>query len=126
MTILDQVRHIPDGIKHITDWLGDGGQTESKEVAQDRADICNHGYNGVRCPNNVKSWQVTTAIALAIKAHLGIKNAMKLRVSGEKQLGACSSCGCVLRLLIWETQDRVRLQSEGEELPDYCWKTKSQ
>lgn len=118
MNLFDQVRHIPDGIKHITDWLGSGGEIVSKSEAQERANIC------LTCAKNVKGFQVATPVALAIKAHLGVKKAMKLRVDGEKQLGSCEACGCVLRLLIWETQDRIRLQSQGEELPEFCWKLK--
>ena len=116
--LLDQVRHIPDGAKHIKDWLGSGGQVVSYQEAQGRANTC------LTCAKNKKGFQVTSVVAMAIKKHLEIKNSMKLRVNGEKRLGACEACGCQLRLLIWQTQDRIRMQSEGEELPEFCWKLK--
>lgn len=124
MTILDQIRHIPDGIKHISDWLGDGGEVVRKTDAQARADVCNRGFNGERCPFNARGVKMSTPVALAIKRHLEVKNSLNLRVEGEKQLGTCEACGCSLRLLVWQTQDRIRLQTDGEHLPAECWKLK--
>lgn len=124
MTLLDQIRHIPDGVKHIGEWLGEGGEVVSKATAQERADLCLKGYNGELCPFNAQGLKVSGPVAAAIKKHLEIKNGLKLRVDGEKRLGSCEACGCELRLLIWQTQDRIRLQSNDEELPDFCWKLK--
>jgi hypothetical protein len=125
MNLLDQARKIPDGVKHITEWLGAGGTVCGVDEAQKRADICNKGVDGKPCPHNVKGYAVPTAMALAIKKHLGFKNKLNLRVQGEKQLHTCQACGCVLRLLIWEKIDMVRSQMSEEErsvTPAHCWK----
>lgn len=119
MNLWDSVKHIPDGIKNLTDWLGSGGKIVDPAEAQRRANTC------VNCGLNKPGATVTTAVALAIRAQLGVKNKLKLRVDGEKSLHTCQACGCVLRLLIWEPQDRVEASITDEEaskLPGMCWK----
>jgi hypothetical protein len=121
MNLLQKAASIPNGVKHITEWLGSGGTVVSQADAQERANIC------LKCPKNVSGLAVTKAVALAIKAHLETKNQLRLRVQGEKSLHSCEACGCVLRLLVWEPQDRVQSQltdGEVEQLPDNCWKLK--
>lgn len=119
MNLLDQARKIPDGVKHITEWLGAGGTVCGVDEAQKRADICK------TCPKNEKGFVVTTAVAMAIKKHLELKNHLKLRVQGEKKLNTCKVCGCVLRLIIWEKIELIRSQMSEEErsaTPSHCWK----
>ncbi len=121
MSILEQAKKIPNGVKQITEWLGDGGKVVDPAVAQRRADIC------LRCPKNVPGHPVTEVVGLAIRAHLSLKNQLKLRVNGEKSLHLCGVCGCVLRLLVHEPQERVVMgltDDEISKLPDNCWKLK--
>lgn len=118
MTLLDRAKSIPHGAKVIAGWLGSGGEVVEPETAQERADIC------LPCPNNVANFPVTTAVALAVKQYLGVKNKLSLRVKGEKALGTCSACGCVLRLKVWEPQEKVQNELTDEErqkLPAFCW-----
>lgn len=119
MNIWDQIKAIPGGVVNLKDWLGDGGQVVDPKTAQARANVC------ITCGLNKPGLSVTTAVALAVRAHLGVKNKLKLRVDGEKSLNSCQACGCVLRLLIWETQERVELgitEEERAKLPGMCWK----
>lgn len=119
MNLWDSVKHIPDGVRNLADWLGEGGQVVDPAEAQRRADTC------ITCGLNKPGPAVTKAVALAIKAQLGVKNKLKLRVDGEKKLHQCGACGCVLRLLIHEPQERVEAHITEEErgkLPGMCWK----
>lgn len=123
MRIWDQIKHIPGGIGHLTDWLGSGGSVVDQETAQHRANTCQ------TCALNKRGSPVTTAVALAIRGQLGVKNKLKLRVDGEKGLHNCDACGCVLRLLVWQPQERIEMQISEDEmmkLPSFCWKVKHQ
>ncbi len=119
MTLLEQAAKIPNGVKHINEWLGSGGKIVVPWEAQRRADIC------LKCPLNQHGSNVIATVALAIKAHLGVKNKLNLKVNGEKKLHTCGACGCVLRLLIWEPIESVMSQMTPEEktnTPEHCWK----
>ncbi len=121
MYILDLASKFVDGAKNVGLWVGSGGQVVSQGEAQARADIC------LTCPSNQHTDGVTKEVALATKKFLEFKNQLELRVRGEKSLHHCLGCGCVLRLMIWEPQDRVKSQMTGEEMavtPKFCWKLK--
>lgn len=128
MNLWDQVAKIPEGLKHLKEWIGDGGQVVDPEIAQARANICNGNTpTGHRCENNDLSASIAAPVAEAVKRGLEIKNGLDLRVQGEKALGTCSACGCSLRLIVWEEPDRIRLQTDEAEsanLPAFCWKLK--
>ncbi|MGV1047663.1 MAG: hypothetical protein ACOYD4_03940 [Solirubrobacterales bacterium] len=126
--LFERVRHIPHGVEVITKWLGSGGQVVDREESQARADICNGKKSGTPCEHNVHGEPVTKAVALAVKQFLAIKSSISLRVDGEKSLGTCKVCGCVLRLQVHEPQDKVFRELSEEEiatLPDHCWKLKA-
>jgi len=119
MNLWDRAKQIKHGIEVISEWLGDGGQVVDQETAQKRANIC------LKCPLNVPTVVVVDAVARAIKKHLSVKNELALRVEGEKSLHTCQACGCVLRLLVWEPQSRVKVNmtpEETEKTPSHCWK----
>ena len=119
--LLEQAKSIPHGIQSIREWLGAGGVAVDNATAQERADIC------IKCDKNVHGNPITTAAALAVRRHLEIKNKIGLRVNGEKSLGQCDVCHCVLRLLIHEPQENVKSQMTADEIsntPKHCWKLK--
>jgi hypothetical protein len=121
MTVLDQISSIPDGVRHIYHWLGEGGNVVDQETAQARANTCN------TCAYNIGGLSVTAVAGIAIKKQLELKNHLKLRVDGEKRLKMCGTCGCQLKLLVWEPQERVKSQmipAEAVLVPDFCWKNK--
>lgn len=119
MNLWERAKAIPHGLKVLSEWIGDGGDVVPQDVAQDRASIC------IKCPKNEARWMPSDTVAAAIKKHLEVKNKLELRVVGEKNLGTCSVCTCVIRLLIWEPQDRVKAQLQPDEIyPNFCWKTK--
>jgi hypothetical protein len=121
MTLLEKAYQVVGGVEAITSWLGSGGVVVHQEEAQSRANIC------LACPKNVEVGFTTSAAANAARKILEIKNDSSLRVKGEKQLHKCESCGCVLRLLVWEPQSRVTKHltaAERSVLPSHCWKLK--
>ncbi len=121
MTLLDHAKQFAGGAAEIRDWLGDGGEVVTYEEAQGRANLC------LTCAKNVPAGMLKGAIADATRKRLEIKNKVGLRTAGEKRLGKCEPCGCVLRLLVWEPQRRIQPYLTAEEkqsYPAFCWKLK--
>jgi hypothetical protein len=119
MNLLDTARQFGVGAAEITEWLGSGGEIVSRELAQERAEIC------LECKKNVPTGVLKESIAVAVKKALDVKNRMQLRVAGEKKLGECKCCGCVLRLLVWYPQRKIQpylTAGEIENTPGHCWK----
>lgn len=118
MNLSEQIRRIPEGSIAIQEWLADGTIVE-QEVAQKRADICKG------CQFNVKGNAVIGAMADGARKILEWKNKVGIRVNGEKQLGICDICGCVLRLQVHEPSELLKLQMKhsGDSVnPVWCWK----
>lgn len=119
------VKAIPDGVSHAKDWLGEGGQVTDPKTAQRRANTCQTCSLNKVLPLEM----LTLPAALAIKAQLGVKNKLGLRVDGEKKLKSCDLCGCQLRLQIWLPQDKIEshlTEDEIRRMPSFCWKIKKQ
>lgn len=114
MTIFDKVSRVARGAVIITEWLGSGGETVEPDHAQSRANKC------LKCPMNNQSASVTGPVADAIKDQMSIKNALNMRVDGEKQLGFCDACLCQLRLKVWIEIKRIMPQ-KGDEFHPNCW-----
>jgi len=119
MNLLSKVATMADGVANLTTWVGSGGVVVDHDEAQKRADIC------LTCPMNQPDSELNEAVAKAVKKFLSFKNDLDLRVKGEKSLLSCQTCGCQLRLLIWEPADRIGKQMTEEEYQmsiDACWK----
>ncbi len=130
MSLLDQAKHIPHGVSVISKWLGSGGEVVDQQTAQARANVC-LGKNPYKspCPNNLSGFKPTTAVAAAVKQYLSVKNGLGLQVAGEAGLGTCSACGCVLKLIVWQPQDKIHREITDEErprLPSWCWKLRNE
>ena len=116
MNWTERVSQIANGAKVLADWLGHGGITVDKEVAQSRADIC------LKCPKHVKDWPILESAADAIKRQIEIKNHLDLHVRGEKSLHFCAGCGCVCRLKIWLPLENILPEPEERAKFDpNCW-----
>lgn len=119
MNLWDKIKTMADGAKNLTLWVGSGGEVVSQELAQERADIC------LTCADNRPGMDITREVAEATLKFLSFKNELELRVNGEDDLQSCRGCGCVIPLMIWESQDRIQAQMTREEIaktPNYCWK----
>lgn len=103
-------------------WIGEGLRPVSPDHSQKRADVC------LKCPKNNVNTSVESifkgAVASTIQKQIELKNQMKLRVNGEKSLGICDVCHCVLRLkahvpikFILENTDEETMK----EFPRSCW-----
>ncbi len=118
VNLWDSISAIPDGAQALTDWVGDGGIVVDSEESQRRANICLH------CPENGEDWIVTGLIADAARKMLEVKNKLKLRVIGERSLGRCKVCTCVLRLEVHQPIELVKkhMKLNGDIFPGHCWK----
>ncbi len=119
--LLEKVKTMADGVKNLTAWVGSGGEVVAQDVAQERANIC------FKCPLNQRGMGITGEVAEATLRFLEFKNSLDLHVADEEKLHHCFNCGCVLKLLIFEPQDRVVAQmtdQEKSEAPEHCWKIK--
>lgn len=106
-----------EGLPNITEWVVDGTVVELEE-AQRRANIC------IECDNNEKASSTALFVAGRIRRLIELKNKLGLRVEGEKKLGQCEVCECVLKLQVWEPMELVEKQrNKHAGYPAHCWKT---
>jgi hypothetical protein len=115
MTLIEQAKQYVNGVDTLMEWTITG-RVVTPPMAQDRADTC------LRCPRHKPTNFFKSLFAGAVKRQVGLKNKLKLRVKGEKQLGECEVCGCVMKTKIWMELDTIK--PTDEESKDYwhqCW-----
>jgi hypothetical protein len=117
MTFFQRASQYANGVRILTDWLGQNGTPVDKELAQKRADIC------LTCPFNSQGWVWPEKVADAISEHVALKNTLDMRVNGEKSLHTCSKCQCALRLKIHVPISVIRAHPDPNvtDLPAFCW-----
>lgn len=73
--------------------------------------------------NGEGTWEsIKGKIADHVKQQIELKNSMQMRVDGEKSLGICDACGCVLRLKVWVPIQHIKDNTEDDtEFADGCW-----
>jgi hypothetical protein len=124
---VDQGRKLTAGAQILSDWLGDGMHPVAPELAQRRADICNKGVDGQRCPKNVKAHPlllVTGPVSRRIQEHIAHKEGMNLSVIGEQTLGVCEVCICPMPLKVWTPLETIEKRTKPEmmeKFPAHCW-----
>lgn len=105
-----------EGLPNITEWVVDGTVVELEE-AQRRAEIC------LECPKHEEASATASVIASGIRRLIELKNKLGLRVDGEKRLGQCSVCSCILKLQVWEPMELVEKQrNKALNYDPQCWK----
>jgi hypothetical protein len=120
--LLSEVRSDIAGIKTLNDWLGEGGDPVSHELAEQRALIC------ARCPMNIKGhWWVIikSAMAMTIRAHIEVKTKLQLQTIHDSEIGTCKVCRCNLPLLVHAPAKVMKEnlpEGQLEEFPPNCWK----
>lgn len=121
INLLDQVRHMARGAAILLEWTIDGIVVEQQQ-AQKRADVCTGRLSGEKCPNNVH-YEFNEQVGNAVRRVVALKNRLKLRVHGEKQLLACSACGgCALKAKVWkELSSILPDDDERAKLDPKCW-----
>lgn len=110
MNLLDRIKNVANGIPTLLEWLGDGYCVD-QHTAQSRANKC------LLCPLNQPGPKLIDVVAESVHKQLEIKNAMKLRVIGEKSLHSCAVCDCNLPLKMWPIIERISL--DGEEIKQF-------
>ncbi len=114
MNLLEKAKDFVHGIRIITDWLGSGGQCVDPALAQRRTNIC------LSCHKNVGGMPMIEKAAEIVREQLEVKNKLHLSVAGEKGLGSCAVCSCVLKLKVWVPITRI-LPQPGDDFPSHCW-----
>lgn len=125
--LLDIANKYVKGARIISDWLGAGGVTVDRELAQDRADICSGRNSDHRCPFNVSEPGAAAIAGESLKKLVEIKNDAQLRVQGEKSLGMCGVCNCHISTKVWTPIRHVKKHTTdgiAAALPFHCWQRK--
>ncbi len=118
MNLFDQVAHIKDGAKTLSDWLGEGGSVVDNETAQRRTNVC------LGCDLNQEGSEIVASVAAAIKKTIELKNGLGLRTNGVQKLKTCQLCLCPLKLKVHIPIGNVRrglTPKEFESAPAHCW-----
>ena len=116
MNLTEHAQQLTDGAKTIGEWLGAGAMSVPQRQAQARANTC------LSCADNIKGDIFTGAVADIVRKQIELKNSLQLRVSGERSLGKCRNCGCVLRLKVHVPLKNLGLDAtEIEKFPAHCW-----
>jgi len=118
MNLLERASAYTNGGRVLADWIGNGGIAVDKLVAQERTTVC------LTCVHNQPGWPLTETVASAIKEQVELKNALELRVAGERGLHTCSICECPLKLKIWLPIEAVTKYQNGDAIrkfPAHCW-----
>lgn len=104
------------------EWLGDGGNPVTQDLAEKRSSVC------VECPENVepKWWErmVKDPVAGAIRLTIRLKTDSGLSVSNEDGLHMCRVCGCCNPLKVFVPIEHIRDHTTENELwkfPGHCW-----
>jgi hypothetical protein len=105
VNLLDRVRNVAGGIPVLGEWLVNGICVD-QHTAQSRANKC------LVCPLNQPGPKIVDFVAEAIHKQLELKNAMKLRVIGEKSLHSCKVCDCNLPLKMWPLIEQISLDKD--------------
>jgi hypothetical protein len=118
---MNSIKQLWGGAVEIFEWLRAGGHVVTFKEAQWRTNVCN------TCSKNVEVGKLKLFIAWFVRKALEIKNRTNLRTRDAGSLGQCQDCGCVLRILVLEPQDRIEPFLDDEDrgrLPKFCWKLK--
>ena len=99
-------------------WLGSGGKPVPKDQSQSRANVC------LKCPMNVRKpiyESLAGPVAKLVRSQIELKNRMKLRVDGEKSLGVCNGCSCILILKVHAPLEFILSTTDTKNLDPNCF-----
>jgi len=108
-----RVRNTAQGVRILSEWLGDGGTPVDQSLAQQRLNTCLHClHNKPTNPNSIEK-----AVGEVIIEQEELRHDMAMILQGESNAGTCEVCGCYLKLKVW-----VPLSYLGDrKMPDICW-----
>jgi hypothetical protein len=108
------------GAKTLLDWLGDGMRPVSRDLAEQRAQICSAcAYNG---KGDLSSWFTRPASEL-IRKQIGAAKDLNMRTSVDDKLGVCNVCACPIKLKVHVPRATINKHTAEmiEGLPAHCW-----
>lgn len=111
--LADRIGNDINGLRILTDWLGDGAIPCSKEEAESRSAICD------KCPHNLISNSFESSIAAEILKQEQIRKQVDLTTANEARLNTCELCGCYLKLKVWVPMKYIG--NSKKKLPHHCW-----
>lgn len=109
---------LPNGLKTIAEWVGEGCTPVDQELAEKRANTC------ATCEENMDSGffdLLTGPIAEAIKRHSEAKAHLKLGTLNDNHLGVCDVCGCHLKTKVWVPIRNLHRSEWLRKPPGHCW-----
>lgn len=116
MNFFERLVAYKDGMAIIQEWIGQGSEVVSQELAQKRADTC------ISCPKNVDDWTFVDRVADAIRRQTELKNHLNLHVENEDKIKTCAACGCASKLKIWIPLKNIEPEeSERANFDPKCW-----
>ena len=108
-----RVRNTAQGVRILSEWLGDGGAPVDQSLAQQRLNTCLHCLHNK--PTNPGS--IEKVVGEVIIEQEELRHDMAMILQGESNAGTCEVCGCYLKLKVW-----VPLSYLGDrKMPDICW-----
>ena len=128
--MIDDLKQMAGAAPILLDWLGEGMEPASRELAIRRAVICANIHDFAPCENNTAAnwWQthISDPIAQVITTALEFKNKtdLSLPFGYEDDLAMCSKCGCCLKLKVWTPIKHIANHTTVEQLskyPSFCW-----
>lgn len=148
-SFVGHVRKAAAGIGLVRDWLGEGLEPVSQEIADKRAWTCGVRENGKGCPKNSASiacqearaakgetgnpldWfqRVEANMANAARTIMDVMLDLKLSTPHDSKLGSCLACDCELKTKVWPPLKHIIENTSAEVMADLdpgCWITKSE
>lgn len=121
-SVAANVENLIGGVKTLFDWVGDGGQPVTKELAEERAKTC------VACQFNQDRGKLidyfTAPVAAALNKILAVKNHLNLKTSLDDKLHICTACDCQLKTKVWTPLTHIQKEMSPEtfgKLDPACW-----
>lgn len=112
---------LANGVRVLSDWVGDGMKPVSLEKAEARASVCKGcRYNEL----GHGAAMLTERAAQYIHEQMNHKAGENLAVSDEDKLGTCDVCYCNLPLKVWVPWKTISDRTPKkmmEKFPDHCW-----
>lgn len=116
-------RNLIKGAARVARWWLGGQPPVEQTLAIRRASTC------LTCPLNQSGTlfdELTGKAAVAVRAAMGLKHEMNLKLPGDAEAGlhVCTACGCELKLKVWQSWGLIMGQMSLEEqkaLDDRCW-----
>lgn len=118
---LQRAAGVVGGAETVVEWIKDGSEAVSPELANKRAAVC------VTCPLNQKgdfASFFTVPVADAFRKALNFRRQIKLSTSHDDQIGVCTACDCVIRLKVHLPLSRIlaKMPADARDVLDKgCW-----